>query len=101
MKDINFEPIRVDEHHGVPVLPAFESGANFWVFCYPCRKFHFHGRVEGMLSSHCLDRHYSYSLKYAGLCTKKVKQAAAKLARRLKKGLEEIPQAVLKELERN
>ena len=38
---------------GAPTLPAYDTGANYEIWCQYCRKWHLHGRANGHRVSHC------------------------------------------------
>lgn len=57
-------------------VKAFDTGANFVVFCPHCGRYHLHSRYEGHALSHCVKRPadhpgaFEYVLRLAGLAPK-------------------------------
>ena len=53
-----------------PILPAFDTGHQFVVWCDHCRRWHFHSREDGHRVAHCGDRspyvETGYSLRCIG-----------------------------------
>ena len=53
-----------------PILPAFDTGKHFVVWCDHCRRWHFHSREDGHRVAHCGDRspyvETGYSLRCVG-----------------------------------
>lgn len=37
-------------------VKAWDTGRHFVIWCEICRRYHYHGRIEGSRVSHCIDR---------------------------------------------